>query len=164
MGQLHSIDTPTGDQAHNLWCIGQCSNQLSHPDRATPIVLQDMCTNISSNMIPGMFNPFGGLFQCNKWVSYIQSALTGKIIFFFNCCSITIYWNRVQPRGGPQIGICNGIQNSRCPGNIRKIYVGCPHPHKPELGEGTYGARPFRVILYGNSFAANSWRDHLTCL
>ena len=40
--------------------------------------------------------------------------------------------NRVQPRGGPQTRIYNGVQNSRCPGNIRKIYIGCPHPHKPE--------------------------------
>ena len=33
----------------------------------------------------------------------------------------------MQPRGGPQIGICNGVQNSRCPRNTRKIYAGCPH-------------------------------------
>ena len=33
-----------------------------------------------------------------------------------------------------QEGICNGVQNSRCPGNIRKMYVGCPHPHRPEPG------------------------------
>ena len=31
--------------------------------------------------------------------------------------------NRGQPTGGPQIGICNGVQNSRCPGNIRKKYI-----------------------------------------
>ena len=43
-------------------------------------------------------------------------------------------WSRVQPRGGPQEGICNGVQNSRCPGNIRKIYIKCSHPHKPEPG------------------------------
>ena len=29
-------------------------------------------------------------------------------------------WNRVQPRWGPQIGICNGVQNSRCPGILGK--------------------------------------------
>ena len=28
--------------------------------------------------------------------------------------------NRVQPRGGAQIGICNGVQNSGCSGNIRE--------------------------------------------
>ena len=28
------------------------------------------------------------------------------------------FCNRVQP-GGPQTGICNGVQNSRCPGNIK---------------------------------------------
>ena len=72
--------------------------------------------------------------------------------------------NRVQPRGRPQIGICNGVQNSRCPGNIRKIYIGCPHPHKPELGEGTHGAGPFRAVLYSNSCAANLWHGHLTYL
>ena len=30
--------------------------------------------------------------------------------------------NRVQPRGG-QTGICNGVQNSGCSGNIRKKYI-----------------------------------------
>ena len=34
----------------------------------------------------------------------------------------------------PQEGICNGVQDSGCPGNIRKMYVGCPHPHRPEPG------------------------------
>ena len=53
----------------------------------------------------------------------------------------------VQPRGGSQEGICNGAQNARCPGNVRKIYIGCPHPHKPELGEGTHGAGPFRAVF-----------------
>ena len=42
--------------------------------------------------------------------------------------------SRVQPRGGTQEGICNGVQSLGCPGNIRKMYVGCPHPHKPEPG------------------------------
>ena len=73
--------------------------------------------------------------------------------------------NRVQPRGGPQIGICNAAQNSRCPGNIRKnIYIGCSYPNKPELGEGTHGAGPFRAVLYSNSCADNLWRGHLTYL
>ena len=40
--------------------------------------------------------------------------------------------SRVQPRGEPQEGICNGVQDSGCPGNIRKMYVGCLHPHRPE--------------------------------
>ena len=70
----------------------------------------------------------------------------------------------MQPREGPQIGICNGVQNSQCPGNIRKIYIGCPHPHKPKLGEGTHGAGPFRAVLCSNSFAANLWHGHLTYL
>ena len=43
-------------------------------------------------------------------------------------------WSRVQPRGGPQEGICNGVQDSGCPGNIRKMYIGWPHPHRPEPG------------------------------
>ena len=55
--------------------------------------------------------------------------------------------------GPPQIGICNGFQNSGCPGNIKNI--GCPHPHKSELGDGTHGAGPLRVDLYSNSFANN---------
>ena len=58
-----------------------------------------------------------------------------------------------------------GHQNSRCPGNIRKnIYIGCSYPNKPELGEGTHGAGPFRAVLYSNSCADNLWRGHLTYL
>ena len=54
------------------------------------------------------------------------------------------------------MGICNRVQNSGCAGNIRKnIYIGCPHPHKSELGDGTHGAGPLRVVLNGNSFADN---------
>ena len=37
-------------------------------------------------------------------------------------------WSRVQPRGRPQEGICNGVQNSRCPGNIRKYIYGVLTP------------------------------------
>ena len=74
------------------------------------------------------------------------------------------YCNRVQLRGGPQIGIGNGVQNSGCPGNIREIYIGCPHPQEPELGEGTHGAGPFRAVLYNSSCAGNLWHGHLTCL
>ena len=66
--------------------------------------------------------------------------------------------------GRGQIGICNGVQNSRCPGNSRKKYIGCPHPHKSELGDGTHGAGPFRAVLYSNSCAANLWHGHLTYL
>ena len=44
------------------------------------------------------------------------------------------YWCRVQPRERPQEGICDGVQDSGCPGNIRKMYIGCPHPHRPEPG------------------------------
>ena len=57
--------------------------------------------------------------------------------------------------GGLQIGICNGVQSSRCPENTRKVYIGYPHPHKPELGDGTHGAGPFRAVLYSNSCATN---------
>ena len=61
------------------------------------------------------------------------------------------------------MGICNGVQNSRYPGNIRKIYIGYP-PHKPELGEGTHGAGPFRAVIYSNSCAAKLRHGHLTYL
>ena len=37
----------------------------------------------------------------------------------------------------------------------KKIYIGCPHPHKSELGDGTRGAGPLRVVLNSNSFADN---------
>ena len=55
------------------------------------------------------------------------------------------------------MGICNGVQNSGCPGNIRKknIYIGCPHPYKSELGDGMHGAGPLTVVLNSNSFADN---------
>ena len=72
--------------------------------------------------------------------------------------------NRVQPRGGAQIRICNGVQHTRCPGNIRKIYIGCPHPHKPELEDRTHGVGPLRAVLYSNGCAANFWHGHLTYL
>ena len=62
------------------------------------------------------------------------------------------------------MGICNGAQNSGCPGNIRKIYIGCPHPHQSELGQGTHGAGPLRAVLNNNSFADNLWNSHLTYL
>ena len=75
-----------------------------------------------------------------------------------------LYWSRVQPRGGPQEGICDGVLDSGCPGNIRKMYIGCPHPHKPELGERTQGTGPFRAVLYNNSCAANLGHGHLTYL
>ena len=52
-----------------------------------------------------------------------------KCAHYLNCD-----WSRVQPRGGPQEGICNGVQDSGCPGNIRKMYIGCPHPYRPEPG------------------------------
>ena len=64
--------------------------------------------------------------------------------------------NRVQSRGGPQTRIYNGVQNSRCPGNIRKIYMGCPHPHKLELGEGTHGAGPFRAVCIATAVQLTS--------
>ena len=54
--------------------------------------------------------------------------------------------NRMQPAGGAQIGICNGVQNLGCPGNIKNIE--CPHPHKSELGDGTHGAGPLSYFAY----------------
>ena len=33
----------------------------------------------------------------------------------------------------PQLRLVGGSR-TWCPGNIRKIYKGCPHPHKPEPG------------------------------
>ena len=47
---------------------------------------------------------------------------------------------------------------------LEKIYIGCPHPHKPELGEGTRGTGPFRAVLGSNSFAANPWHSYLMYL
>ena len=49
-------------------------------------------------------------------------------------CGIAGVTVNLTEAGRSQEGICNGVQNSRCPGNIRKIYIGCPHPHKPEPG------------------------------
>ena len=44
---------------------------------------------------------------------------------------------------------------TRCPGNSRKIYRGCPHPDKSELGDGTHGAGPLRAVLHSNGVVAN---------
>ena len=35
--------------------------------------------------------------------------------------------------------------------------IGCLHPHKPELGDGTRGSGPLKVVLHSNSFATNLW-------
>ena len=42
--------------------------------------------------------------------------------------------------------------------------MGCPHPHKSELGDGTHGAEPLRIILHINSFANNHRNGYLTYL
>ena len=48
---------------------------------------------------------------------------------------------------GEQMGICNGVQDSGCPGNIRKyIYIGCPHPYESELGDGTAWSRAIKLF------------------
>ena len=39
-------------------------------------------------------------------------------------------------QGAPKREICNGVQNSGCPGNIKNM--GCPHPNKSELRDVTY--------------------------
>ena len=44
---------------------------------------------------------------------------------------------------------------------ILKTYR-CPHPHKSELGDGTHGAEPLRVILHIGSFVNNNKNGHLT--
>ena len=75
-----------------------------------------------------------------------------------------LHCSRVQARGGLQIEICNGVQNSKCPGNISKIYIECHHPPKPELVKMTHGAEPLRAVLHSNSCAANLWHGHLTYL
>ena len=60
-------------------------------------------------------HPLSWWFAGNLWTSKACTCITQSLPPSSNC-------NRVQPRGGPQIGICNGVKNSRCPGNIRKIY------------------------------------------
>ena len=57
-------------------------------------------------------------------------------------------------QGGPQIGICNGVQNS-VSRKYWKKNIGCSHPHKSELGDGTHGAGPLRVVLNSKNFADN---------
>ena len=34
-------------------------------------------------------------------------------------------------------------------------YIGCPHPHQSELGDGMHGAGPLSAVLNSNSFADN---------
>ena len=85
--------------------------------------------------------------QCTRFTNFSvsSSTLVNYCCFdsspFKGCEWFDLYflkhqwcWSRVQPIGGPQERICNGVQDSGCPGNIRKMYVGCPHPHKPEPG------------------------------
>ena len=64
-------------------------------------------------------------------------------------------------QGAPQRRICNGFQNSGCPRNIKNM--GYPHTHRSELGDGTHGAGPLRVVLHA-SFATNLRHGHLTYL
>ena len=65
-------------------------------------------------------------------------------------------------QGPPKRRICNGVQNSGCPGNIKNM--GYPHPHKSELGDGRHGSGPLRVVLHSNSFADNLRNGHLIYL
>ena len=71
-----------------------------------------------------------------------------SVLSIFKCHGIRGY-----SQGAPRKGICNEVQDSGYPGNIKNM--GCPHPHKSELGDGTHGAGPLRVVLHNNSFAAN---------
>ena len=44
----------------------------------------------------------------------------------------------------PELGVSRKYKN-----------IGYPHPHKSELGDGTHGAGPWRVILHSNSWPAS---------
>ena len=63
--------------------------------------------------------------------------------------------------GGPKWGLVMGSR-TWCPGNTRGkkkkiyIYIKCPHPHKSELGDGTHGAGPLKVVLNSNSLQITS--------
>ena len=60
-----------------------------------------------------------------------QSVTPTSILVFFQ-----LYWAAIVSPGrqGPKKGFVNGVQDSGCPGNIGKMYIGCPHPHRPEPG------------------------------
>ena len=89
-----------------------------------------------------------------EWISCVGrlnfNELVAELPRYFYC-------NRVQPRRGEGVAKKGFVMGSRtrCPGNVRKIYIGCPHPHKSELGDGMHGAGPLRVVLNSNSFADN---------
>ena len=70
------------------------------------------------------------------------------------------YYNRVQPRGGPQLGVLPVMGPEL---KVSRKYR-MSSPDKPELGEGTHGAGPFKAVLYSNSCAAKLWHGHLTYL
>ena len=56
-------------------------------------------------------------------------------------------------QGPPKEGF---VMGSRTQG-VQKIFknIGCPHPHKSELGDGMRGAGPLRAVLHSNRFADN---------
>ena len=75
-----------------------------------------------------------------------------QTISFLSFCPSPNVSVRGCSHGNPKRRVCNEVQNSWCPGNIKNM--GCPHPYKSELEDGTHGTGPLRV-LHSNSFADN---------
>ena len=62
----------------------------------------------------------------------------------------------MQPWGSGKWGFVIGSRTQGVQEILGKnIFIGCPHPHKSELGDGTHGAGPLRVVLNSNGFAEN---------
>ena len=56
---------------------------------------------------------------------------------------------------GPKKGFVMGSRTQGVQEILENIYIGCPHPHQSEVGDGTHGARSLRAVLNSNSFADN---------
>ena len=87
--------------------------------------------------------------------------------YTYRFCDIV---NRVQPREGPQIGICNGGPELKVSRRYWKdIYRISSPPWAWAVGSGgrgvhTQGAGPFRIVSYSNSCAANLWHGFIDML
>ena len=67
--------------------------------------------------------------------------------------------------GEPKWGFVMGSRTQGVQEILEKyIYLGCPHPHTSDLGNGTNGAEPLSTVLNSNTFAYNLLNSHLTYL
>ena len=95
--------------------------------------------------------------KINKKNSFICMLLTAFFLLWAEFYPSTLHpCNRVQLRRGPQMRICNGVQNSRYPENIRKIYIGCPHPTSLSWGKGHMDQGPSELFCVATAVQLTS--------